>query len=104
MMLGKPLGQRFLTPAVLEYAAELEYYEAISKDIAGRYRGAVQAAVDLARRHPAGFKCVVTATGGRAVVVRNFPFRVLYAVEGDDIVVTAIVHTAKPLEPYLNRL
>jgi hypothetical protein len=49
----------------------------------------------LAQANPTGFREIATSSGIRAIVIRRFPFRLLYALRGDSILIVALAHTAR---------
>jgi len=82
---------RFLPAAQREYLVEIAYYDAQRKGDGGRFQRAVERATSLALSSPlAGAPCAGEA---RKVVVRGFPFYVVYRPEATGIVVFAVVHT-----------
>ncbi len=49
----------------------------------------------LAQSNPTGFREVAPSSGIRAIVIRRFPFRLLYALRGDSILIVAVAHAAR---------
>jgi hypothetical protein len=78
--------------ATREHAA---YYEARLPGLGGSFMASLRDAERLAQSTPTGFKEVAASSGIRAIVIRRFPFRLLYALRGDSILVIAEAHTAR---------
>lgn len=66
------------------------WYEERAVGLGAEFARAVDVAVSLVSRSPAGFPLV--GQGVRRVVLRRFPYLIAYAVEGDSLVVLACFH------------
>jgi hypothetical protein len=78
--------------AAREHAA---CYEARLPGPGGSFLASLRDAERLAQSNPTGFKEVAASSGIRAIVIRRFPFRLLYALRGDSILIVAVAHTAR---------
>lgn len=86
---------RFLPEAELELLREVAYYSKTRQGAGVRFQGAVEVAVLLAARHPMGG--VPTFKETRSVLVRGFPFSVVYRPSPVEILVVAIAaHRKRP--------
>ena len=86
---------RFLPAAEAELLRELEYYSEARSGAGVRFQAAVEAAVSLAARHPLGGAPSHKET--RSVLVRGFPFSVVYRPSEQEVLVVAIApHRKRP--------
>ena len=89
------LRVRFLPEAELELLHEVGYYTKARRGTGERFRGAVEAAVLRAATHPLGGAPSHKQT--RSMVVRGFPFSVVYRTRPDELLVVAIAaHRKRP--------
>ena len=87
---------RFIPAARLGFLAEVIYYNNAQPGLGSRFSSAIEEATARALAFPrAG-----TPSGGntRRVMVKDFPFSIVYREELDGIVVFAVAHHAQP--PY----
>jgi plasmid stabilization system protein ParE len=86
---------RFLPEAEAELLHEVEYYSDAGTGIGIRFQTMVEAAVQLAVQHPLGGSSYPHGT--RAVLVKGFPFSVIYRTSESDLLIVAIApHHRKP--------
>lgn len=86
---------RFLPEAEAELLHEVEYYSAARQGTAIRFQAAVEASLELAVRRPQGG--APSPHGTRSLVVKGFPFSVIYRATTDEVLVVAIAaHRRKP--------
>lgn len=86
---------RFLPAAEAEFLHEVEYYAAARNGIGVRFLAAVEAAVDRASRHPLGG--APSAFSTRSVLVKGFPFSIVYrATDAELLVVAVSPHRKRP--------
>jgi len=84
---------RFVEAARQEFLGQISYYNAGNPRAAIQFRQAVEAAVSRAASFPnAGSPMRYQA---RRVLVRRFPFSIMYRLEGDEIVIYALAHHAR---------
>jgi len=87
------MGARFVAKAQAEFLDQIAYYSETRTGLGTRFAQAVEAAVARAAAFPnAGSP---TRSRVRRVLVRRFPFSVVYRPEADGIVVFAIAHHAR---------
>ena len=96
-------GVRYLAAAAQDYKAQLRYYAAAMPGLESTFAKAVERTERLAIGNPTGFARIRDTDGARAVVVRRFPFRMIYVIRGDVIVVVALAHTSRSFEALLKR-
>lgn len=86
---------RFLPQAEAEFLHEVEYYSNTRAGNGIRFQAAVEASLVRALRHPLGG--APSAAGTRSVLVRGFPFSVVYRASASELLVVAIApHRRQP--------
>ena len=86
---------RFLPAAELEFIKELAYYSKARPGSAAKFESSVEAATQMALRHPHGGAPSYSET--RAFRVKGFPFSLIYRSSEQEILVVAIApHSKKP--------
>ena len=86
---------RFLPDAELELLREVAYYAKARSGVGMRFQAAVEAAAKLAMAHPLGGAPSFADT--RSVLVRGFPFSLVYRATPDEVLVVAIApHRKRP--------
>ena len=86
---------RFLPAAEFELLREVSYYSKARAGTAVRFQAAVEAAVALAAQHPLGGAPSYRET--RSVLVKGFPFSVVYRPSAHELLVVAIApHRKRP--------
>lgn len=87
---------RFVAPARLEFLAEVIRYDEAQPGLGGRFGAAVEDAAARALAFPlAGSP---SRRNTRYVIVKDFPFSIIYRPEADGIVIFALAHHAR--RPY----
>ena len=87
---------RFLPAAELELINEVTYYSKGRAGSAAKFEASVEAATQMAMRHPQGGAPSYKET--RAFRVKGFPFSLVYRAAPDEILIVAIApHSKKPL-------
>lgn len=95
------IGYRLLPPAEEEMTEAALYYEAARSGFGDIFLDDIQHAIDAIRERPEiGAK---VAYGFRRVLVRRFPFSIVYAVEAEAIVVVAVSHQRRRPEYWKGR-
>ncbi|WP_284620255.1 type II toxin-antitoxin system RelE/ParE family toxin [Aquabacterium humicola] len=92
---------RYLPPARDEYLAQVDLYESAAPGLGERFIHAIELAEQLIARRPEAFRQVERDI--RACSVRGFPFRLLYAVRDESVLVIAVAHTAREPRQFLKR-
>ncbi|MBL8539519.1 MAG: type II toxin-antitoxin system RelE/ParE family toxin [Betaproteobacteria bacterium] len=86
---------RFLAAARQEHLAEIAYYAGIEPGLGMRFADAVEEATSRALAFPSAGSPF--ASGTRRVLLKDFPFSLIYRVESDGILIIAVApHARKP--------
>jgi len=86
---------RFLPEAEAELLHEVSYYSEARPGAGVRFQAAIEAALSRASRHPKGG--APAPHGTRSVLVKGFPFSIVYRVSGAELLVVAIAsHRRRP--------
>jgi toxin ParE1/3/4 len=86
---------RFLPAAEIEMLKEVTYYSKARKGTGPRFQAAVQAALSRAATHPFGGAPSFKET--RSVLVKGFPFSIVYRPSQHELLVVAIApHRKRP--------
>jgi toxin ParE1/3/4 len=86
---------RFLPAAEAELLHEVEYYSNARAGMGIRFQAAVEASVERAARHPLGG--APSPKGTRSVLVKGFPFSIVYRVSDVELLVVAVApHRQRP--------
>jgi toxin ParE1/3/4 len=83
----------FVAPARAEFLAEVVYYNQVAPSQGARFAAAVEEATARALTFPLSGS--PSEPNVRRVVVKNFPFSVVYRPEADGIVVFAVAHHSR---------
>lgn len=85
----------FLPQAEAELLHEVEYYSNARTGTGIRFQAAVEASLERAARHPMGG--APSPRGTRSVLVKGFPFSVVYRANEAELLVVAIApHRRRP--------
>ncbi|MGZ3519272.1 MAG: type II toxin-antitoxin system RelE/ParE family toxin [Vulcanimicrobiaceae bacterium] len=87
---------RFIAAARLEFLAEVIYYNNAQSGLGERFAAAIEEATARALAFPRSGP--PSRANTRRLIVKGFPFSILYRVEPDGIVIFAVAHHAQP--PY----
>ena len=87
-------GLRYSSAAVRDLRTQLEHYAATSPGLELSFVQAIRQAEALAVGNPEGFARVFDDADLRVIVIRRFPYRLIYRFQDDDVVIIAIAHTA----------
>ena len=86
---------RFLPEAEAELLHEVKYYSTASSGVGIRFQAAVEASLERAAHQP--FGGAPSPHGTRSVLVKSFPFSVVYRGNPGEILVVAIApHRRRP--------
>ena len=80
---------RFLTPASIELIEAMEYYEGQRLGLGYEFQSEVETAVDKIKEFPNAWTLVSNRT--RRILLKRFPFGLLYQVRNDEIIVAAVM-------------
>ena len=87
------IAARFLPAARLEFLAEVLYYNNVQPELARRFAGAVEDATARALAFPRSG--APTRDNSRRILVKDFPFSIIYREEPAGIVIFAVAHHAQ---------
>jgi toxin ParE1/3/4 len=86
---------RVLPQAEAELLHEVEYYSNARTGTGIRFQAAVEASIERAARHPLGG--APSPKGTRSVLVKGFPFSIVYRADEWELLVVAIApHRRRP--------
>lgn len=86
---------RFLPEAEAELLHEIDYYSGTASGAGIRFQAALEAALERAVHHPLGG--APASHGARSVLIKGFPFSVIYRPTDAEILVVAIAaHRRRP--------
>lgn len=88
--------------AVREAREAFRWYEQERTTLGAEFMAAIQELLEAARRLPDASPAVGAHT--RRALLRRFPYLVLYVVEADVVVVTAIMHTHRDPRRWSDRV
>lgn len=80
------------------------WYQQRSRQAAERFLLAVSAAFAQVAAAPTAHPTVDAATGTRRALLRKFPYRVLYLIDHERVVVFAVMHHHRDASPWRDRL
>ena len=93
---------RFLPQAEAELLHEVEYYSGARAGTGVRFQAAVEASLERVSRHPVGG--APSAKGTRSVLVKGFPFSIIYRATDTELLVVAIAPHKRRPEYWLPRV
>jgi toxin ParE1/3/4 len=86
----------------LDLAEARDAYRSVSVSLEARFRSAVDAAIASIRQNP--FLYPVVHKSLRRVLLRKFPYFILYAVFNDTVVVFGCIHTHRDPKDWQSRV
>ena len=86
---------RIIEPAAEELAEAVMWYERQQEGVGAALLEAIDRTIVLIEIHPEIGSIVLADGRTRQVIVRRFPYRVVYYLSQDEIVVIAIAHTKR---------
>lgn len=93
---------RLVSDARREFLKEVSYYESLRKGLGRRFRNATTAAIGRAGEFPLSGKPGVAET--RRILVKGFPFAVVYTSTESEVVVFAVSHLSREPNYWVGRL
>ena len=91
------------TPAVeLDIEAAFEWYEHEEAGLGFQFLDEVRGAYVRVLDHPFGYQNL--RSGIRRALTRRFPYAIYFSIEGEVIVILAILHTARDPEEWQRRI
>ena len=89
-----PLAER-------EYNDALEYYEAQEEGLGEKFRRAIWASISVLEEYPEIGEEV--RPGIRKILLRRFPYKLIYAITNEDVYILAVAHGHREPEYWLDR-
>lgn len=96
------IAANFLPEAEKEFLEETEYYSQARTGLGVRFQNAVEAALSRAQNHP--HSGAPTDHHTRAIGVKGFPFRIIYRIDQQQLLVVAIAHHRRKPAYWLGRI
>jgi hypothetical protein len=93
---------RFVSPANIELNETLKYYDHQLPGLGFRFFQEVNAAIERIRIMPEAWTKVGKRT--RRCMLKGFPYAMLYVIERDEIIVTALAHLHRNPDHYKDRI
>lgn len=81
----------FHPEALDEYAEGVRHYAAIQTPLGQRFRNAVETAIDNCIERPLSH-AIIEQDVRRCVIIRRFPYAVLYTIEPGYVLIVAVMH------------
>ncbi|MBW1677401.1 MAG: type II toxin-antitoxin system RelE/ParE family toxin [Deltaproteobacteria bacterium] len=93
---------RFVSPANIELDEAVRYYDHQLPGLGFRFYQEVDAAIERIRLMPEAWTKIGKHT--RRCILKGFPYGLLYAIEIDEILITAVAHLHRDPEHYKDRI
>ena len=93
---------RFVAPAREEFLADVAYYDQAQPGQGVRFAAAVEEATARALAFPLSGSTATPTI--RRIIIKNFPFSIVYRPEADGIVVFAVAHHSRLPGYWRNRV
>ncbi len=92
------MKERYLAAASAEYLDAVAYYESCQPGLGDVLLAEIDEFLAIAHEFPLSGSAILIkgeSTGTRALLLRTFPIKVVYAVTHDILIVVGIVHTSR---------
>jgi toxin ParE1/3/4 len=96
------LKVRFISPANIELDETITYYDHQLPGLGFRFFQEVVSAIERIRLMPEGWTRIGEAT--RRCILKGFPHALLYVIEPEEILITAVAHLHRDPEHYKDRI
>ena len=83
----------FHPEALQEYEEATVYYSKISRELAVSFIDLVEKGIKKIREHPEAWQVVEEDV--RRHLIKRFPFGIYYTIEGDHILIVAVMHMSR---------
>lgn len=93
---------RLLSPANLELDEAVRYYDHQLPGLGFRFYQEISAAIERVRLMPEAWTRVGQRT--RRCILKGFPYALLYAIDKEEILITAVAHLHRDPEHYKDRI
>ena len=97
------LSVEYVLAAARDVREQSGYYSAKAPGLEKRFIAALTECERFVVSNPEGLPRIDDSTDIRSAVLRRFPFRLLYVVRGDVVLVLAVAHTAREPSQFLER-
>jgi len=95
---------RILTAAESELEEATDYYNERQAGLGTEFVQEFRRALDLVLKWPAAWLRVARTTSARRIQLDRFPYRVIYQIVDNEIIVVAIAHTKRRATYWRDRL
>lgn len=92
----------FHPEALEEYLGAVSYYAAISQPLAKSFVQAVERGIERILAHPEAWQIVEEDV--RRHLINRFPFGIYYCIEGDRILICALMHMSRHPDYWKGRI
>lgn len=92
----------FHPEAIEEYLAAVSYYADISPRLAKSFVNAIDSGIDEILAYPKAWRIVEDDV--RRYLIKRFPFGIYYCIEGDRIMIYAVMHMSRDPNYWKNRI
>lgn len=93
---------RFLTPAEIEMTEASNFYEAASSGLGSEFLDEVQRVIELICERPKLGRLIERRL--RQVLLHRFPFKLIYSIETETILILAVAHQRRRPHYWRNRV
>ena len=93
----------YLLAAADDVRQQVAYYQARAPGLEQRFLASLRDVEGLVLSNPERFAQIEPNTSIRAVLLRRFPFRFMYSIREDVILVVAVAHTAREPRQFAGR-
>lgn len=94
---------QFSAPASAELTAAIRWYEQQRVGLGGDLFDAVNAAIDVLQHHPEAGASRPGRSSTRELLLRRFPYKLVYRVREHDLYLVALAHTSRRPDYWQNR-
>ena len=91
----------FHPEALTEYAEAVQYYAQIRTELAQAFINSIEEVINLIRESPTRSSAIDEDV--RRCLTRKFPYKILYTIEQDYILILAVMHSSKEPNYWKNR-
>jgi plasmid stabilization system protein ParE len=92
----------FLAPARLELQEAIRYYELVSPGLGHTFKHEVQRTLQRVKEFPSAWTPLSESI--RRCQTRRFPYAILYQIDGNEIIVVAVMHLHRDPKEWRDRL
>ena len=93
---------RFISPASSEMNQAIDYYNHQLPGLGFRFFQEISSSIKLITTFPEGW--IKISENTRRSIIKGFPYAIYYALEDEEIIITAIANLHRNPESYKNRM